>query len=127
MTRTLLVAVYVANADHEAKDPDDLASDLVDSLNGGHTTASSPFIVGGIPAPQWLTPATLANLRANATAKPTATPHPLAVDLCGMVDGMPAEWRLWFAHVITCVPCRQGALNIIQTAKDWPDLYGRNR
>ncbi len=26
MTRTLLVAVYVANADHEAKDPDDLVA-----------------------------------------------------------------------------------------------------
>ncbi len=58
--RWLFLALRIPDS-HE-DDPEALAYDLVAILNNEWP---SPYDIGvaGIPAPQWLTPATLANLR----------------------------------------------------------------
>lgn len=62
--RWLFLALLVEGA-HPDHDPDDLASDVAWSVNKDGRLGT--VTVGGIPAPQWLTPETLANLRAAAS------------------------------------------------------------
>lgn len=121
---TLFLALTVNDVD-PTSDPDDVADELATIINGGRTTARSRVIVCAIPAPQWLTPSTLANLRAAATAHDDLDGHhPLAIDLVEFVDGQPAEHRAIVAHLAACVPCRRALVNIVQSAKDYPDLFG---
>lgn len=66
----LFLALFVPNADPERDDPDALADDLVRTINGaGAPPYGDAVMVGGIPAPQWLTPETLANLRRAAAGE----------------------------------------------------------
>lgn len=51
--------------------------------------------------------------------------HPLAIDLVEFVDEQPPERREIVAHLAACHECRLGLINIIQSAKDYPDLFGR--
>lgn len=64
----LFLALNFPGVDPTTIDPDDLADDIASALNEGLAHDSGRIMVSGIPSPQWLTPATLANLRAAAKA-----------------------------------------------------------
>ena len=50
--------------------------------------------------------------------------HPLAIDLCEFIDGLPTNTeRMILSHIATCEPCRRGVINIIQSATGYPDLF----
>jgi hypothetical protein len=118
----LFLALSMPNADDSVDDPDRIADDIVLSLrHDGH----GRVMVGGIPSPQWLTPATLANLRAAAAGRDSEGRCPLATDLVDFVDGQPQQWREIVAHIACCEPCRRGVVNIIQTSAEYPDLFDR--
>jgi len=79
----IFFALYVPDADPELDDADDLAHCFVSIINeerqrnaddAGRPDCYQPVMVAGIPSPQWLNPATLANLRAAASGRPVATP-----------------------------------------------------
>jgi hypothetical protein len=124
----LFLAINLPGCGPDTHDPDEMADHLVAQIRGSGrgTPVDQRIMVSGIPAPQWLTPETLANLRAQSATPVHQSPHPLAVDKCDFVDGLPAECRALLAHVIVCEPCRRGMVNIIQSSPGYPDLFGRN-
>ena len=83
--RHLFLALALPDEAFPLDDPDDVADAIVRELN--HQAAKAEMIkaifehrehvpperirVSGIPAPQWLTPDTLANLRRAASDEPT--------------------------------------------------------
>lgn len=84
----LFFAVYMPDVDpqDENNDPDMIADALVGIINeervrnagadavGFDSPEVKPVMVSGIPAPQWLTPETLANLKRAASGEGTAPP-----------------------------------------------------
>lgn len=64
----LFLTLMIPGAD-DTLDPDMLADELVTMLNEAREANGGPYgriMLGLLPAPQWLTPETLANLRAAA-------------------------------------------------------------
>jgi hypothetical protein len=59
------------------------------------------------------------------SAVPDEPLHPLAIDMCELVDDLPEQHRMILAHIACCEPCRRGLLNIIQSADGYPDLFAR--
>lgn len=123
----LFLAISVPGCGPDNWDADDIADHLVAQIKGSERTVphEQRIMVSLIPGPQWLTPETLANLRAAATGPAHQSPHPLAVDQVEFIDGLPAEHRTLLAHLIVCEPCRRSAINIIQSNPEYPDLFAR--
>lgn len=68
---TLLLALYIPDADPTVIDPDALADEIADAINDqqvphGSYGLLSPVEVSAIPGPQWVTAESLARLRVAA-------------------------------------------------------------
>jgi hypothetical protein len=86
---TLFLALTIPGVDAASTDPDELAEDIATSVNENLAADSGRVMVNAIPAPQWLTAKTLANLRAAAALDCTDTLRP--EDLVGVdkTEGQP--------------------------------------
>ena len=60
---TMFLALHMPGIDPTTSDPDEIADDVAALLNDGEFLSDATVTVSAIPAPQWLTPATLAALR----------------------------------------------------------------
>jgi hypothetical protein len=126
---TFLLALSIPGLDPDVDDPEEIADRIALTLTDhpvhGGTDKPGEVMVSAIPAAQWLTPQTLANLRANAADRPASmTKCPLAIDLCEFIDDQPLDMREFIAHIVTCRSCHRGVVNIIQSSPGYPDLFG---